>query len=90
MKKLQGWSNHEASRIFKSLKSEMEMILDQADITMMILKVPIESRSFDEVYNYSDLNSRTKCSSAINKEFNKANVSGGWKKISKSEMTDSR
>jgi hypothetical protein len=43
MKKLQGWLNPEASRIFESLKSGREMILDQADIAIMTLE-----GSFDE------------------------------------------
>jgi hypothetical protein len=69
MKKIKGWFNSEASRIIKSLKSVREMILDQADTTMMMLEGPIELESFDGVYNLSDLDSRTKWRSSMDKEF---------------------
>jgi hypothetical protein len=48
MKKLQGWFNPEALRIFESLKSERGMILDQSDIAMMMLEGPMEPGSFDK------------------------------------------
>jgi hypothetical protein len=38
MKKVQGWFNPEASRIFKSFKSGREMILDQAEIAMISIQ----------------------------------------------------
>jgi hypothetical protein len=74
MKKLQGWFNPEASRIFERLKSGREMILDQVDIAMMMLEGPMEPASFDEAFNDSDLDSRTKWRSAIDKEFKEMNV----------------
>jgi hypothetical protein len=43
------------------------MILDQVDIAMMMLEGPMESGSFAEAYNHSDLYSRTKWRSAIDK-----------------------
>jgi hypothetical protein len=67
MKKLQGRFNPEASRVVESLKSVREMIIDQADIEMMIVESPMKPGSFDDSYNHSDLNSRTKWRSAINK-----------------------
>jgi hypothetical protein len=48
MKKIQGWFNPEASRIFESLKLGSEMILDQAEIAMIILEGLMETGSFDE------------------------------------------
>jgi hypothetical protein len=36
------------------------MGLDQFDITMMMIEDPMEPRSFDEAFNHSDLDSRTK------------------------------
>jgi hypothetical protein len=48
MKKLWGWFNLEVSRIVKSFKSGREMILDQNEITVMILEVPMKSENFDE------------------------------------------
>jgi hypothetical protein len=41
MKKLQGWFNLEALRTFEPLKSGREIILDEAEITMMMLESPI-------------------------------------------------
>ena len=90
MKKLQGWFNPEASRIVETLKSGREMILDQADIAMMMLEGPMEPVSFDEAFNHSELESRVKWRSAINKEFKEMDVRGVWKKISKSEMPAGR
>jgi hypothetical protein len=88
MKKIQGWFNPGASRIFESLKSGREMILDQADVTMMMLEGLMELGSFDEACNHSDLDSRRKWRGAIDKEFKEINVCGFWKKIRKSEMSD--
>jgi hypothetical protein len=57
----------------------------------MMLEGPMEPVSFDEAYNHSDLDSRTKWRSAINKELLKEmNMRGVWKKISKSEMSVGR
>ena len=81
MKKLQGWFNPEASRIVETLKSGREMILDQADIAMMMLEGPMEPVSFDEAFNHSELESRVKWRSAINKEFKEMDVRGVWKKM---------
>jgi hypothetical protein len=67
MKKQQGWFNPEALRIVESLKSGREMILDQADIEMMILEGPFEPGSFDEAFNHSDIDSRTKWRNYIDK-----------------------
>jgi hypothetical protein len=64
------------------------MILGQADIAMKMLKVSMELGSFDEAHNHSDLDSRTKWRSAIDKEFKEMNVRGVWKKTRKSEMSD--
>jgi hypothetical protein len=86
MKKLQGWFNPEASRIDELLKSRSKMILDRADIAVRMIESPMEPASFDEAYNHSDLDSRTKWESAIDKQFNKMNVHRFWKKINKSEM----
>jgi hypothetical protein len=47
MKKIQGWFNPEASRIFESLMGS-EMILDQAEIAMIMLEGLMETGSFDE------------------------------------------
>jgi hypothetical protein len=76
------------SKINQSLKSGRDMILDQADIAMMILEGPMEPGNFDEAYNHSDLDSRTKWRSAIDKEFKEMNVRLFWKKINQSEMSD--
>jgi hypothetical protein len=64
------------------------MILDQNDITIMMLEVPMEPGSFDEAYNHSDLDSRTKWRIAIDKEFKKINVRRVWKKIRESDILD--
>jgi predicted RNA-binding protein associated with RNAse of E/G family len=39
----------------ESLKSGREMILDEADIEMMMPKGPIAPGSFDKAYKHSDL-----------------------------------
>jgi hypothetical protein len=75
MKKLQRWFNPEASRIVESMKSGWEIILYQADIAIMILEGPMEPGSFDEAFNHSDFDSRTKWRIAIDKEFKEINVS---------------
>jgi hypothetical protein len=68
MKKIQGWFNPEASRIDESLKSRRKMILDRADIAVRMIEGPMERANFDEAYyNHSDLDSRTKWESAIDK-----------------------
>ena len=66
------------------------MIIDQADIAMMMLEGPMEPVSFDEAYNHSEPESRVNWRSAINKEFKEMDVRGVWKKISKSEMPAGR
>jgi hypothetical protein len=45
MKELQIWFNPEVLRVIESLKSGREMILDQADIAMMMLEGPVEAGS---------------------------------------------
>jgi hypothetical protein len=64
------------------------MILDKDEITMMMLEGSMESGSFDEGYNHSDLDSRTKLRSVTDKEFEKMNVRRFWKKIRKYEIPD--
>jgi hypothetical protein len=68
----------------------MKIILDKADIAMMMLEGPIEQGSFDEPFNESDHDSRTKCRTSIDGEFKEINVRRAWKKIGKFEMTDGR
>ena len=53
---------------------------------MMMLEGPMEPVSFDEAYNHSDLDSRAKWRSTIDKESKEMNVREFWKKISNSEM----
>jgi hypothetical protein len=55
---------------------------------MMMLEFPMEPRIFDKAYNHSDLDSRIKWRSAIDKEFKEINARGFWKKIIKSEIPD--
>ena len=62
------------------------MILDQGDIAMRMLEGPMEPVSFGEAYNHSDLDSRDKWRSAIDKELKVMNEHGVRKKIGKSEM----
>jgi hypothetical protein len=81
MKQLKGCFITEAPRIVEPLKSGREIILDQDDITMMMLEGYMEPESFDEVYNHSDIDSRTKLRSAIDKEFKKINVCRVWEKL---------
>jgi hypothetical protein len=76
MKKLHEWFHPEASTIDKILKSGLEMILNQANISVMILKILLEPGIFDGAFNHSDLDSRTKWRSAIDKEFKEMNVRG--------------
>jgi hypothetical protein len=59
MKKLQRCFNPGASIIVESLKSGREMILDQAEIAIMMLEDSNELGNFLEAYNHSDLDSRT-------------------------------
>jgi hypothetical protein len=80
MKKIRGWFNPEASRMVETLKPGREIILDLADITMMMLEVPMEPRNFDEAFNHSVLDSRTKWWSYTAKEFREMHVLGVWKK----------
>jgi hypothetical protein len=68
MKELQGCFNSEASRMLETLKSVREMILDQAYIAIKVLYGSIEPGIVDKVFNPSDLDSRTKGRSAIDKE----------------------
>jgi hypothetical protein len=64
------------------------MILDQADIAMMMLESPMQTGNFDEAYYHSDLDSRTKWRISIDKKFKVMNVHRVWKQINKSEMHD--
>jgi hypothetical protein len=88
MKKVQGLFNPEVSRIDESLKSGRDIILDQARIEMMMLEGPMEPGSFDEAFNHSDLDSRIKWRSAIDKKLKEMNLLGVWEKINISEMPD--
>jgi hypothetical protein len=90
MKKLQGWFNPEASRIVESLKSGREKIINQDELTMMMLEGPMEPGSSDEAYNHSDLDSRAIWRSNTDKELKETNVRRVWKKINKSEIPDGR
>jgi hypothetical protein len=83
MKKINGWFNPEASRIIESLKSGRGMILDQAEIPMMMLEGSMEPGSDDEGFNNSDLDSRPKWRIAIDKDFKEMNVRGFRNKFSK-------
>jgi hypothetical protein len=56
----------------------------------MMLEGPMESGNFDEAFNHSDVYSKTKRRSVINKEFQGMNVIGVWKKINKYELPDGR
>jgi hypothetical protein len=64
------------------------MILDQVGIAMMMVEGPMEPGNFDEAYNHSDLDSKAKWRSTIDKEFKEMNLRGFRKNISKSEMPD--
>jgi hypothetical protein len=64
------------------------MIINQADITMMMLEGPMESETFDDVYNHSDRDSRAKWRNDTDKELKEMNVRRVRKKINKSEMPD--
>jgi hypothetical protein len=67
MEKLKRQFNPESLRIVETLKSGRAMILDQDDIAMMTLEVPMEPESFNETFNHSDLDSRTELRSTIDK-----------------------
>jgi hypothetical protein len=51
------------------LKSEREIILDRADISMMMPKGPMKPESFDEAFDHSVIDSRTKWENAIDEDF---------------------
>jgi hypothetical protein len=55
------------------------MILYQADITMIMLEGLMKPGSFDEAYSHSDLHSRYKWRSDMDKGFKLMNVKGSLK-----------
>jgi hypothetical protein len=84
--KLKSWFNPDPEQFVENNQPGRELILDRVNLALNMTGKPKEPASFDEAYNNSNLEERTKWRDAIQRELKEMEDKGVYKKIEKWEL----
>ena len=90
MKRLESSFNPEASKIIENFEQGREILLDSVNLALICGNVVKEPKSFDDAWNCSDPDQRTKWRAAIKKEFSDMESRNVWDIIRKEEVPKDR
>jgi hypothetical protein len=90
MKRLESSFNPEASKIIDNFEQGRGILLDSVHLALICGNVMKEPKSFDDAWNCSDPDQRTKWRVAIKKEFSDMESRNVWEVISKEEVPNDR